>query len=63
MVIMDVSRRGGISEARKVGQMAGTYDVPVAFHYCTGPVVLSAYAHLALNARNCELQEMVRAFY
>ena len=63
MVIMDLSWCGGISEARKVGQMAETYHVPVAFHDCTGPVVLTASTHLALNARNCWLQEMVRAFY
>ena len=63
MVIMDLSWCGGISEARKAGQMAETYHVPVAFHDCTGPVVLTASTHLALNARNCWVQEMVRAFY
>ncbi len=63
MVIMDLSWCGGISEARKAGQMAQTYHVPVAFHDCTGPVVLTASTHLALNARNCWVQEMVRAFY
>lgn len=63
MVIMDLSWCGGISEARKVGTMAETYHVPVAFHDCTGPVVLTASTHLALNARNCWVQEMVRAFY
>ena len=63
MIIMDLSWCGGISEARKVGTMAETYHVPVAFHDCTGPVILAASTHLALNARNCWVQEMVRAFY
>ena len=63
MVIMDLSWCGGISEARKVGTAAETYHVPVAFHDCTGPVVLTASTHLALNARNCWVQEIVRAFY
>lgn len=63
MIIMDLSWCGGISEARKVGTMAETYHVPVAFHDCTGPVVLTASTHLALNARNCWVQEIVRAFY
>ena len=63
MVIMDLSWCGGISEARKVGTMAETFHVPVAFHDCTGPVVLTASTHLALNARNCWVQEIVRAFY
>lgn len=63
MVIVDLSWCGGISEARKVASMAETYHIPIAFHDCTGPVVLAVSTHLALNARNCWLQEMVRAFY
>lgn len=63
MVIVDLSWCGGISEARKIASMAETYHIPIAFHDCTGPVVLAVSTHLALNARNCWLQEMVRAFY
>ena len=63
VVIMDVAWCGGISEARKIGAMAEAWHVPVAFHDCTGPVVLTASTHLALNARNCFVQEIVRAFY
>ena len=63
MAIVDLSWCGGISEARKVASMAETYHIPIAFHDCTGPVVLAVSTHLALNARNCWLQEMVRAFY
>ena len=43
--------------------MAETYHTPVAFHDCTGPVALTVSTHLALNTRNCWVQEMVRAFY
>lgn len=63
MVIMDLSWCGGVSEARKVAAMAETYHVPVAFHDCTGPVVLAVSTHLALHTRNCWVQEVVRAFY
>jgi galactonate dehydratase len=35
----------------------------VAPHDCTGPVVLCASTHLALNAPNALVQESVRAFY
>jgi len=63
MAIMDLSWCGGISEARKVATTAETYHIPVAFHDCTGPVVLTASTHLALNTRNCWVQEIVRAFY
>ena len=63
MLIMDVTWGGGVSEARKVAAMAEAWHVPVAFHDCTGPVALAVSTHLALHARNCWVQEMVRAFY
>jgi L-alanine-DL-glutamate epimerase-like enolase superfamily enzyme len=63
LIILDLSWCGGISEARKVASMAEAWHVPVAFHDCTGPVVLAASTHLALNIPNCFIQELVRAFY
>jgi L-alanine-DL-glutamate epimerase-like enolase superfamily enzyme len=63
MVIMDVTWCGGVSEAKKIATMAEPYQTPVAFHDCTGPVALTVSTHLALNTRNCWVQEMVRAFY
>jgi L-alanine-DL-glutamate epimerase-like enolase superfamily enzyme len=63
LIILDLSWCGGLSEARKVAAMAEAWHVPVAFHDCTGPVVLTASTHLALNTRNCFIQEIVRAFY
>ncbi len=63
MVIMDVAWCGGVSEAKKVSATAETYHTPVAFHDCTGPVALTVSTHLALHARNCWVQEIVRAFY
>ncbi len=63
MIILDLGWCGGFSEARKIAAMAEAWHVPVAFHDCTGPVALAASMHMALNARNCHIQEMVRAFY
>ncbi|MEZ5842443.1 MAG: mandelate racemase/muconate lactonizing enzyme family protein [Hyphomicrobiaceae bacterium] len=63
MAIMDVTWCGGVSEAKRIAAMAETYHLPVAFHDCTGPVALLVSTHLALNARNCWVQEIVRAFY
>ena len=63
LVIMDVTWCGGVSEARKISNMAEAWHVPVAFHDCTGPVGLTVSTHLALHVRNCWVQEMVRAFY
>lgn len=63
MAIADIAWCGGISEARRVAALADAWHAAVAFHDCTGPVVLAASTHLALNARNCFIQEIVRAFY
>jgi galactonate dehydratase len=63
LLIMDMSWCGGVSEARKIAAMAATYHTPVAFHDCSGPVVLTVSTHLALHTQNCFVQEMVRAFY
>jgi L-alanine-DL-glutamate epimerase-like enolase superfamily enzyme len=63
LLIMDMSWCGGVSEARKIAAMASTYHTPVAFHDCSGPVVLTVSTHLALHTQNCFVQEMVRAFY
>lgn len=63
VVMLDISWCGGISEARKIASMAEAWHLPVAPHDCTGPVVLCASTHLALNAPNALVQESVRAFY
>ena len=63
IVMLDLSWCGGISEARKIAAMAETWNLPVAPHDCTGPVVLCASTHLSLNAPNAVVQESVRAFY
>lgn len=63
VVILDVSWCGGLTEARKIASEAGTRKLPVAPHDCTGPVVLSASAHLSINLPNAVFQETVRAYY
>lgn len=63
LIILDLTWCGGISEGHKIAAMAEAWHVPVAFHDCTGPVALTASTHLALNARNCHIQEFVRAYY
>jgi L-alanine-DL-glutamate epimerase-like enolase superfamily enzyme len=63
VVMLDVSWCGGLSEARKIAAMAEAFQLPVAPHDCTGPVVLMASVHLSMNAPNALIQETVRAFY
>jgi len=63
IAMVDLSWCGGISEARKIATLAETYQRPVMFHDCTGPVVYAASTHLSMNATNALVQESVRAFY
>jgi galactonate dehydratase len=61
-VIVDLGWCGGVSEARKMAALADTYQRPIAFHDCSGPVVLTASSHLSLNISNAIFQEVVRAY-
>ena len=63
VVMLDLSWCGGLSEARKIAAMADAWQLPVAPHDCTGPVVWTASTHLSLHAPNALIQESVRAFY
>lgn len=63
VAMLDLSWCGGLTEARKIAAMADAWQLPVAPHDCTGPVVWAASTHLALHAPNAMIQESVRAFY
>lgn len=63
VAMLDLGWCGGVSAARKIAGMAEAYQVPVAPHDCTGPVVYAASCHLSLHAPNALVQESVRAFY
>jgi galactonate dehydratase len=63
IVMLDLSWCGGLSEGKKIATMAEAYQLPVAPHDCTGPIVLMASMHLSLNAVNALIQETVRAYY
>ena len=61
--MLDVGWAGGLSEAKKIATMAEAWQLPIAPHDCTGPVLLTASVHLSMNCPNTLVQEMVRAFY
>jgi galactonate dehydratase len=63
VIMFDIGWVGGLSEAKKIATMAEAYHLPIAPHDCTGPVVLTASSHLAINAPNALVQETVRAYY
>jgi galactonate dehydratase len=63
VAMLDIGWTGGITEAKKIATLAEAYQLPVAPHDCTGPVMLTAAVHLSLNCTNTLVQEVVRAFY
>jgi L-alanine-DL-glutamate epimerase-like enolase superfamily enzyme len=63
VIMFDLGWVGGLTEAVRIASLAQAYDLPIAPHDCTGPVVLTASAHLVSNAPNALMQETVRAYY
>src|SRR5690606_33927298 len=52
---------GGISETRRIAEMAQAYNIPATMHDCTGPLTLFAGLHVATSVANVAFQETVRA--
>jgi L-alanine-DL-glutamate epimerase-like enolase superfamily enzyme len=48
----DLSRTGGITEAKKIAAMADTYYIPVAPHNPNGPLCTLATMHLGFSIPN-----------
>jgi galactonate dehydratase len=63
VAMLDVGWCGGLSEAKKIATMAEAYELPVAPHDCTGPVLLTSSVHLSMASPNFLVQEVVRAAY
>jgi L-alanine-DL-glutamate epimerase-like enolase superfamily enzyme len=62
VALVDVAWTGGITEARRIAELASTYNLPFAPHDCTGPVTALANLHLAISQQNCLGVEVVRGF-
>lgn len=60
-VMIDPTWVGGISETRRLAELAQTYNVPATMHDCTGPLTLFAGLHVATAVPNVVFQESVRA--
>jgi galactonate dehydratase len=54
---------GGVTESRRVANLAEAFHRPFAPHDCTGPVVFSVGVHLTTALPNAMIQESVRAHY
>jgi len=59
IVMPDITRCGGISEMRKMAQMAETYNIPIAPHNPNGPLSTVASAHTMATVPNFFRQEFM----
>ncbi len=59
VVMPDITRCGGISEMRKMAQLAETYNVPIAPHNPNGPISTIASAHTMASVPNFFRQEFM----
>ncbi|MFA6546694.1 MAG: mandelate racemase/muconate lactonizing enzyme family protein [Limisphaerales bacterium] len=59
IVMPDITRCGGISEMRKMANLAETYNVPVAPHNPNGPISTIASAHTMATIPNFFRQEFM----
>jgi galactonate dehydratase len=60
-VMIDPTWVGGISETRRIAELAQAFNVPALMHDCTGPLTLFAGLHVAASCANVTFQETVRA--
>ena len=63
IIMIDLAWCGGLSEARKIANMAEASELPVTLHDCTGPIVYAASCALSATLPNANWQEAVRAYY
>jgi galactonate dehydratase len=63
IIMIDLAWCGGLSEARKIANLAEASELPVTLHDCTGPIVFAASVALSATLPNVNWQEAVRAYY
>lgn len=59
----DLAHAGGISEVKRIGNMAEAFDVAIAPHCPLGPVALAASMAIAASTQNFVIQEMSRGIH
>ncbi|MEM7254523.1 MAG: enolase C-terminal domain-like protein [Pseudomonadota bacterium] len=62
VVTSDLVWLGGFSAGRRIAALAESFDRPVAFHDCAGPVGFWANLHALFAAPNALVVESVRAY-
>jgi L-alanine-DL-glutamate epimerase-like enolase superfamily enzyme len=59
--MIDPTWVGGITETRRIAELAQLYNIPVLMHDCTGPLTLFAGLNVAAAVPGVAYQECVRA--
>lgn len=57
VVMYDLSWVGGISEGKRVSDLAGTYFIPTSLHTCGGPLLYICSCHLASSISDFLIME------
>ena len=60
-IMIDPTWVGGISETRRIAELAQIYNVPILMHDCTGPLTLFSGLNVAMAVPGVTYQESVRA--
>lgn len=60
-IMIDPTWVGGISETKRIGDLAQAYNIPVSMHDCTGPLTLIAGMQVGAALPGACYQETVRA--
>lgn len=58
MLQPDIAHAGGISETKRLANMAEAYDVAIAPHCPLGPIAFAASLHVGLSTANFNILEM-----
>lgn len=60
-IMIDPTWAGGISETRRINDLAQAFNIPTTMHDCTGPLTMYAGLHCSAASANVVFQETVRA--
>jgi L-alanine-DL-glutamate epimerase-like enolase superfamily enzyme len=63
VIMVDLAWCGGLSQAKRIAELASASELPVTLHDCTGPVVFATSCALSACLPNVNYQEGVRAFF
>jgi L-alanine-DL-glutamate epimerase-like enolase superfamily enzyme len=62
IVLTDPTWCGGLTEARRIADLAAMHALAFGSHDCVGPVNLAVGTHLAVSVETAFMQEVVRAY-